>query len=61
MAEKKVSTSFGVRAAPESWSKYTTGKECFELLDYTGLKEEKTGSKLVPSPILICEREQWQK
>ena len=23
-AEKKVSTSFQVRAAPESWSKYTT-------------------------------------
>ena len=24
MAEKSVSTSFRVRAAPESWSKYTT-------------------------------------
>ena len=31
MAEKKASTSFWVRAAPKSWSKYTTKEQASKL------------------------------
>ena len=43
MAEKKVSTSFQVRAAPKSWSKYTTiYHQCLRsehLHNYMGSKQ----------------------
>ena len=48
MAEKGVLTSFGVRAAPESWSKYTTAGVIF------GLRLSKVGFKTTNGFTKVC-------